>query len=70
MKTDTTITQAITIYVNVIGKQKYTIPIYRELVNGSAEAKKLALEAYEETKNLIHAQVRERIERLLDDMKK
>ncbi|XP_065829704.1 aminopeptidase B-like [Oscarella lobularis] len=52
------------------GKQKYTIPIYRELVNGSAEAKKLALEAYEETKNLIHAQVRERIERLLDDMKK
>ncbi|XP_059151456.1 aminopeptidase B-like [Physella acuta] len=47
------------------GKQKYTLPIYKDMMKGSEEIKKLATEYLEETKNFLHVNVRERVEDII-----
>ncbi|KAK3105025.1 hypothetical protein FSP39_015458 [Pinctada imbricata] len=48
------------------GKQKYTLPVYRQLVKGSDTAKKLAQDMYKETKDMLHVGVKDYVKGILD----
>lgn len=48
------------------GKQKYTLPVYRALMKGSPEAKQLATNVYAETKNQLHVNVQNYVQKILD----
>ncbi|XP_067244245.1 aminopeptidase B isoform X2 [Chanodichthys erythropterus] len=47
------------------GKQKYTLPVYRALWNGSEETKALAMEIFSETSNQLHINVRNYVKKIM-----
>ncbi|XP_078603508.1 aminopeptidase B-like isoform X2 [Branchiostoma floridae x Branchiostoma japonicum] len=47
------------------GKQKYTLPIYRALKAGSPEAQDFAREVFEATKDTLHVNVRNYVQKIL-----
>uniref|UniRef100_A0A9J8CIL7 Aminopeptidase B n=2 Tax=Cyprinus carpio TaxID=7962 RepID=A0A9J8CIL7_CYPCA len=47
------------------GKQKYTLPVYRALWNGSEETKALALEVFSATSNQLHFNVRNYVKKII-----
>lgn len=47
------------------GKQKYTLPVYKALMKSSDEMKKFAKDVYEETKSMLHVNVRNYVEEIL-----
>lgn len=47
------------------GKQKYTLPVYRALWNGSEETKALATEIFSETSNQLHINVRNYVKKII-----
>lgn len=53
-------------FVFSTGKQKYTLPIYRALMNGSDDTKDLAKEMFKETKYMLHVTVAQYVEKIID----
>lgn len=52
-----------------IGKLKYTVPLYRIMVTGSKAVQEFAQSVFEETEAKLHQIVRDRVLRLLKEMK-
>lgn len=47
------------------GKQKYTLPVYRALWNGSEETKTLAMEVFSATEKQLHFNVRNYVKKII-----
>jgi aminopeptidase B len=47
------------------GKQKYTLPIYKALMKSSNEMKQFAEKVFDETKMMLHINVREYVTKIL-----
>lgn len=53
------------VYLWLTGKQKYTLPVYRALMDSSAAAQKLAVDVFSETKDQLHVSVQGYVTKIL-----
>ncbi|XP_076454886.1 aminopeptidase B-like isoform X2 [Babylonia areolata] len=55
----------VSLFLEVQGKQKYTLPVYRALMKGSEGAKRTALQVFADTQDKLHVSVRNYVKEIL-----
>lgn len=50
---------------HVTGKIKYTLPVYKALVKGTDKTRELATQIFNRTRDQLHMEVRQRVEKIL-----
>ncbi|XP_064615996.1 aminopeptidase B-like [Liolophura sinensis] len=56
----------ITSFLECQGKLKYTLPVYKALVKGTDKTRELAIQIFNHTRDQLHVEVRQRVQKILD----